>query len=184
MKLIKFFMVLIAITGLSIMVSAEARAVTSTASADIWYNEENSGGVWQYDFTFSNTSSEYLYGVFLFLNVSEPITVTGGSLPDYWFGTVWEGENTTTYLDAMSINSSYYIAPGESLNKFSFTTDQQISGFDWHAAFKGDGSISNIAGTAMVGPPVVPEPVSTILFLTGGAVMAARKRFGRKREIA
>ena len=180
MKLIKIFMVLITIMGLSIMFSAEAPAATG---AEIVYMEKDLGeGLWQYDFTFSNNTSSTsdLYGVALFMDVSEPITVTGSPLPDYWFGTVWEGQNTTTYLDTMSINSSYYIAPGTSLSGFSFITDQQIAGFDWHAAFNSDSGVSNIAGTAVV----VPEPVSTILFITGGAVMAVRKRFRKKRAIA
>ena len=180
MKLIKFLMALIIIAGFSIIYSAEARATTG---ADIGYIESNSGGVWQYDFTFGNTStSEDMYSVFLFLDVSDPITVTGSALPDYWFGTVWEGENTTTYLNAMSTDSSAYIGAYDSPGGFSFTADQQISGFDWHAAFKdGAGDLSTLTGAATNNtPPVVPEPVSTILFITGGAVMAVRKRFRRK----
>ena len=184
MKLIKFFMVLITITGLSIMVSAEAPAATG---ADIVYQETNTegGGWWEYDFTFSNTStnSESLYNIFLDFN--EPVTVTGSSLGDGWIGIVWWGTNERTYMDTMSQSSSGYIDAGNSLGVFSFTADQQIGDIGWYAEFRDtSGGLSNLTGTATNTPPVVPEPVSTILFITGGAVMAARKRFGRKREIA
>ena len=102
MKLIKFLMVLIIITGLPIMFSAEARATTG---ADIYYEESSGGGVWTYTYTFENTSTagESLYKVFL--DFGEPLTATGSALPNNWVGTVWEGTHTTYFLSTMSIRS-------------------------------------------------------------------------------
>ena len=178
MKLARFLMVLIFIAGLSVMFSAEARADTG---ANIVYQEMDlGGGLWQYDYTFYNTSdSESLYKVFL--DFDSPVTVTGSSLPYGWVGVVWDGTYTTTFMDTMSIYSSEYIAANSFEDGFSFTVDSKVGDIGWYAEFRDTtGGLSNLTGATVV----VPEPVSTILFITGGAVMAARKRFRRKREIA
>ena len=121
MKLIKFFMVLIAITGLSIMLTAEARATTG---ADIYYEESSEGGLWTYNYTFENTSNagESLYKVFL--DFGEPLTATGSDLPNNWVG-IWEGTYTTYFLGAMSVNRGTYIDAKSSLDEFSFTVDRK-----------------------------------------------------------
>ena len=179
MKLIKFFMVLIAITGLSIMFSAEARATTN---ANIYYDVSGGDGLWTYNFTFENTSTagESLYKVFL--DFDEPLTATGSDLPSDWVG-IWEGTYTTYFLGAMSVNRATYIDAKSSLDEFSFTVNQQIGNIGWYAEFMdASNNLSNKTGTTTTSSalPVVPEPVSTILFITGGVVMAARERFRRK----
>jgi hypothetical protein len=158
------------------MISAMALA---SPSASILYNETDlGGGLWQYDYTFNNTStaSEYLYKVYL--DFGQELTATGSPLPSGWFGTMWEGTNPTTYLDAMTIDSSYDIAAGSSLNGFGFTVNYQLGNVAYSAEFDDHaGNISPISGTTA---PIVPEPVSSILFLTGGATLAVRRYLRRR----
>ncbi len=189
MKLIKFFMALIIIMGLS-MFSAEAPAATGADArgADILYQETDLGeGLWQYDYTFYNTSDIGISLYKVFLDFDKLVTVTGAPLPSDWVGTVWEGTNITYFLSTMSVNQDTYIDAGDSLGGFSFEVNDRVGDIGWYAEFStGEGGVlSNLTDiTAAAPPPVVPEPVSTILFITGGAVIAAMNRFRRKREIA
>ncbi len=177
MKIKKPLMLLIVLASLIIFADMPLAA----PSASIMYQETAlSGGSWQYNYTFNNTSvtGEYLYKVFLDFN--QIATVTGSPLPTGWFGTVWDGSHTTTYLDAMGTNSTYYIAANNSLSGFSFTSNYQAGSIPFHAEFDdGAGKLFVTSGTTAV----VPEPISTVLFLTGGTLLVVRNRWKRRRQI-
>jgi hypothetical protein len=140
------------------------------------FQETKVGNGLQYDYTINNTSDsgEYLY-MFL-LDFGQTVTAQGSALPTAWFGVVWEGTHATTFLDAMSINPATYISAGDSLDGFSFITDTQVGNVSYHAEFLG---VSSIDGTTTV----VPEPLSTVLFLVGGVLMTVMYRAKRKRQI-
>ena len=177
MKLIKAFMVVVIITGLSLFASG-ASAVTG---ANILYQETAlEGGLWEYSYTFENTSTEEsLYKVFL--GFGETRSVTGSPLPSDWVG-LWEGDYSISFLATMSLNPDTYIGVGDSMGGFVFTVDAQLGDISWYAEFMDEnGDVSNRRGNTS---PIVPEPVSTILFLTGGVVMAARSRFKKRSSIA
>lgn len=148
-------------------------------SANLLYNEVDlGGGVWQYDYTVHNTSSagEYLYKVFL--DFGQEYIVNGSVLPSGWFGTVWEGTNSTSFLDTMSTDMSYDIAANNSLGGFSFNVNQQLGNIAYTAEFDDHAeNFSTVAGTTAV----APEPISSVLFLIGGAAMGGRSFLKRKK---
>ncbi|RJQ54727.1 MAG: PEP-CTERM sorting domain-containing protein [Nitrospiraceae bacterium] len=170
MKNKRFFTSAIAVT----VILLTASIALAVPGANFVYNETDLGGTWQYDYTFFNTSTEgeFLYEVFLFL--PQEMDVTGLSLPTGWDGNPWAGENATSFLNAFSTEIPYDIAAGSSLGGFSFITGSQIGNISYEANLSGDNVIS---GTTVV----VPEPVSVILFVAGGAVLAAGKFVRRKR---
>jgi len=156
----------------------------STQSASLMFQEQDLGtGWWQYDYSVKNTSDngEYLY-MFL-LDFGKAVTVQGTALPQSWFGVVWEGTNVTTFLDARSINPATYISAGESLNGFSFRTNNQVGNLSYHAEFL---NVPSINGSTKrdnaLAPPMGPEPLSSLLFVTGGATIVFRNRIRRKMQ--
>ncbi len=157
------------------LVSSNAFA---TSSANIVYNETDlGGGLWQYDYTFYNTSTnnEYLYS--MYLDFDREATVDWLSIPSGWSSTLWGHTPADTYfLDTFSTASGYDIAAGSSLNGFSFTIDYQAGDIPYNAYFDDhQGGIYNTSGYT-----VTPEPISSVLFLFGGAVFAVRRHL-RKR---
>jgi hypothetical protein len=164
-----------AVVVMGLLLGAGASHAVSP-SASIMYTETNlGGGSWQYDYLFTNTSDpgSSLYKIFLFFDHSA--SVTGSPLPTGWFGIPWEGSNTTSFLQTMSLSPSTDVAPGSSLSGFSFTVDYRAGDLPFTAEFDNGagGGISVWRGTTTV----VPEPVSTVLFVAGGAALALRKRF-------
>jgi hypothetical protein len=183
------------LTTLFITISLLLFSQTATAdtNASILYDETAlSNGLWQYDYTFSNlsTNNEYLYGVQLYLGNSYEVsdTLKGGN----WGGS-WGMLSTTSFLETHSSNYANDIAAKDSLSGFSFTVNSQIEGISYAAFFdEHNGSRSYTTGTTALSslsnvplpPPVAPEPISTVLFLTGGVTMAFRYRQKRKKQLS
>ena len=177
------------IVTLSLMLFSQA--ATADTNASILFNETAlSDNYWQYDYTFTNlsTDNEYLYGVQLYFGKLYEIsdTQSGGA----WGGS-WGMSSQTFFLETHSSNYADDIAAGNALSGFSFTTKNQLVGDISYASFFDDqnGNRSYTTGTTTAGPlsttpnaPMAPEPISTVLFLTGGATMAFRYRQKRKSQ--
>ncbi len=151
----------------------------ATPSASILYNETAlGGGWWQYDYTVNNTSDagEYFYS--MFLDFSSTSNEEGLALPSGWDGTVWMGTNTTAYVDTYSTAPGNDLAAGSSLSGFSFKVDYQAGSLPYTAYFSDHADPENTYTTTGV---TAPEPISSILFLAGGAVLAGR-RYLRRRQ--
>ncbi len=144
----------------------------ATPSADLFYYETDlGGGQWQYEYIFYNTSSdnESLYSVWL--DFSQTATVTGSILMTGWNGNPWEGTNTTDSINTSSISQTYDIPDGYSFGGFDFTIDYRAWDVPYTAYFDTGSGTSNTTGTTSL----VPEPVSMVLFITGGAVLGFRR---------
>lgn len=171
MKL-KNFLTIIVIASL-LMISPMAFA---TPNASLLYAETNlGGGLQQYDYTFYNTStSESLYSVYFYF--TQDTSFTGTSLPTGWDGIVWDGSTwTTNFADTYSTGTTYDIVAGSSLSGFQFTVDYHAGNISYDAYLSGD---SVVSGTTSI----VPEPISSLLFLSGGATLACRTYLKRRRQ--
>ena len=150
----------------------------ATPQASILYEEKDLGSSWwQYDYRFANLSDagEYLFNVWL--DFSHTAVEEGLSLPTGWEGSVWLGTNTTQYLETSAlVGEGYDIAVGNTLPGFSFKVDYQAGRIPYTAYF--DDGVRTYETSGLT----VPEPVSSILFLSGGVALAHRK-YSRKKHI-
>ncbi|HDH11380.1 MAG TPA: hypothetical protein ENG83_04140 [Nitrospirae bacterium] len=168
----KIFLICASVVISLFLVSSMALAATG---ANIVYEETNlGGGLWQYDYTFYNASgSEYLFAVDLLLD--QWATVDWLNIPTGWDSTLSGFTPTVTdFIDTASNDLPYDIAPGSSLGLFSFTLDYQAGSISYDAYFD-DGSVTS-------GVTVTPEPISSILFLSGGATLGIRRYLKRRRH--
>jgi hypothetical protein len=149
--------------------------VLADPEASILYTETYSSGYWEYNFTFyNNSTSNYdLYSVQIILG--DFYTINDPLLPTGWAGQ-W-GTSNPSYIMETHTNAPFYIAPSDSTGGFSFTVDYQLGALEYNAFFiDGSDNIKKTTGFA----EVVPEPLSSVLFLIGVAVFGFR-RFLRKR---
>ena len=157
---------------ITLLISSYAFA---SPAASLFYDETGlGGGLWQYDYTFYNTSSnnEYLYSVYL--DFSQEASVDWLTIPAGWDSTTWGYTPISTiFLDIFSTSPNYDITTGSSLGLFSFTVDYQAGDLAYAAYLDNhQGGFNSISGTSTA---VVPEPVSLVLFLSGGATLFLRR---------
>jgi len=167
-------LVIAAIVAASLLMTSTM--ALAAAKANIWSLETDLGnGLWQYDYTIENisTSGEYLYG--FLADFTQSTTFTGFSLPAGWEGVAY---NPTDFVGAYTIAGIYDIAPGSSLSDFSFTIDHRAGDLDYTAYFDNHSGRRN---TFIGSTTVVPEPVSSTLFLIGGVALGVRTYLKRKK---
>ncbi|MBI5663535.1 MAG: hypothetical protein HZC49_00380 [Nitrospirae bacterium] len=175
MKRTKLSALLFMVAG---MLCIPATPVPAAPDAGIFYFETDLGeGLWQYDYTFNNTSDagEYLYNVFF--NFTQDTSFTFISLPVGWDGILWDGTTwETSIADTYSSDVDYDIAPGNSLGGFAFTVDYQAGDIAYDAQFSG-GPI--VYGTTA---RLAPEPLSSTFFITGGGAVLLRSLVKSRRK--
>lgn len=157
--------------------SSMAMAEYAPGASLLYYETDLGGGLWQYDYTVYNTSTADHNLLSIVLWFPQEATITGAPLPTGWEsgnGYYWEGTNYTDQLSATSFEPVYDITPGNSLNGFSFTVDYRAGDIAYDTYLTGSGVASGMTAVA-------PEPISSILFLTGGAALAGRNYLRRWR---
>lgn len=156
-----------------------ATAYATPGASLLYYETDLGGGTWQYDYTFYNTSDagESLYSVYFYF--TQDTEFTGTSLGTGWDGNVWDGTGwTTNFTDTYSTGTGYDIAAGRSLSGFAFTVDYQAGDISYDAYLSTTNGNEQISGTTAL----VPEPVSSILFVTGGTLLAGRRYLRRNKS--
>ena len=164
---------------LMLVVVFSSGVVFAAPSASMLYTETNvGGGWWQYDYMFANSSTaeEYLYSVIF--DIASESDAVGLALPLGWDGTVWMGANTTTFLVTFA-TSGNDIAANTNLSGFSFKVNYQAGSTAYTAYFDDHaGGFDSLSGTTAL----VPEPISSFLFLAGGATFVVRGYIKRKKK--
>ncbi|MBI5409761.1 MAG: PEP-CTERM sorting domain-containing protein [Nitrospirae bacterium] len=175
MKTNKYLTLIIAF--LVLMLSATI--ASATPSASILYNETSPGeGLWRYDYTFNNTSTnnEYLY--YVRLDFGGNFEIANTTIPNGWTGT-WALTGPANFIESHTNNLVNDISPNSSKGAFSFTINSKIGSVPYTAYFD-DHLGTRLKGIGMT--TVVPEPLSYILFGVGGVVLGARRYLKRKRS--
>ncbi len=159
-----FFTILLVLVS---MLSITTPTFASGGATLLYEETDLGGGIWQYDYTFYNTSSagESLYNVYFYFPML--VTITGSPLPAGWDGTVWTGTNVTDWLDTFSYEPVYDIAAGTYRSGFSFMINYRAGNINYDAYY---GDFSVVSGTTAI----IPEPISYILFLSGGIVLGGK----------
>jgi len=151
-------------------------ASSAVGSSIIYTETDLGGGQWRYDYTFFNTSTDNELNSVYFYFTSDT-AFTGMSLPAGWEGIVWDGNTWTTgFADTFSTENLFDIRAGSSLGGFSFTVDYQAGNISYDAFFNGDNVIAGVTA------PAAPEPLSPVLFITGGLFLAVSISLKRRKS--
>ena len=154
-----------------LLISSSAQAAVS---ANVLYSETDLGaGLWQYDFTFENTSMvddshPYLWKVSLdfeeyayieLLNSPKDWTTGSyiGSLPD-----------TTDYVELYSDAVEYDVFSGGILSGLNFTADYQLGEISYIAEFSDHGEFEDWTSVEGMASPV---PVPGAVWLLGSGLL-------------
>lgn len=174
----KKFLVSLVVAALSLfMVSSIALAVPST---NVLYQEVDiGGGTWRYDYAVYNTSNNgeninELWINFIPTTISLPLL----SISDEWaLDPIY---HYSTYYDAEAVSGAHIypvdsalIIP-ENFISFSYLAYRQQSSIYYAVNFTDS---STLWGDASL----VPEPISSILFLSGSAMLTIRGYLRRKK---
>lgn len=176
--------------GLTILVSLGfyTGLVYALPSAELSSSEISlGGGLWEYDFTFNNTSDAVsdpgvdLYDVVLHFSTSANLITA--ILPSGWDQISGTGFIDSTSQDPGEPPAGTDIPPGGSLSGFAFQFDTQIAQFPFDALLVNPDDPFNPFPFSDISVPVaapssVPEPATFLLCGCGLAgLMARRMRF-------
>lgn len=172
----------------AVLISIPSMTFAAPSASILYYETYNAGdGLWQYDYIFNNTSTtgEYLFGVTLNLGNVQSITVQQS--PSGWTvqsglnfnDTIWRWPVTTySFVDTFSNDVLYDVAAGGSLSGLRFATNYQAGNVPYAADFYQGSNFYTTSGAAAV----APEPVSSMLFLAGGALFGGKRLLKRRKE--
>jgi hypothetical protein len=171
------FQILIVVSSLLI---GSSLALAASSSSILYQETQQEDGLWKYEFTFSNTSTnnEYLYSVWL--NFDTFYTILMPVLPEGWTGP-WGKISVASFEETHT--STNEIAAGNELKGFGFFSNQRIPSILYTAYFTNhSGTMSSHSDSSvLVNPTVVPEPLSAVLFSVGGLMLGTKLYLRRKK---